>query len=43
MEKAEKYLKLALLVWYSCEPREREREREREKGKERRDYLNVDI
>jgi hypothetical protein len=43
LEKAEKYfLKLTSLVFVLAE-REREREREREKGKERRDYLNVDI
>jgi hypothetical protein len=34
LEKAEKYLKLASLVWYSFEPRERERERERERKRE---------
>jgi hypothetical protein len=52
LEKAEKYfLKLTSLVFVLAErEREREREmnarqreREREKGKERRDYLNVDI
>ena len=50
LEKAEKYffLKTCFISGIRLSQREREREmnarrREREKGKERRDYLNVDI